>query len=100
MRHRPARAGPDKLGSADAAQRNIVITVNAMYYYVFQDLGANGAGSSGNVYIRANDITAKALKSSQGQKFINEVYDAYVAFIDEKYDILDTSKLVIESICF
>ena len=68
---------------------NIEITINCIYYYVFQDLGAPRAN------VRANDITEKALRTSQGQKFIEEVYQAYVNWIDEEYSILDTGKLVI-----
>lgn len=69
---------------------NIEITINAIYYYVFQDLGAPRAN------IRANDITEKALRTNQGQKFIEEVYQEYVSWIDANYPILETSRLVIE----
>lgn len=82
-----------RVSSVSGDVGNIVITVNCIYYYVFQDLGAN-LWNGGT--IRKHDITARALKTPKGQQFIEEVYQAYVSWIDEKYEILDSAKLVVE----
>lgn len=80
-----------RVSSVSGEGGDIVVMINCLYYYVFQDLGAPRAN------IRANDITERALRRPQGQKFIEEVYQAYVNYIDERYKILDTSRLVISA---
>lgn len=76
-----------RVGTVTGDIGNIQITINCIYYYVFQDLGT--------VNLDPNFITEQALKTSNGQKFIEQVYQDYVNYIDQNYSILDTAKLTI-----
>ena len=71
------------------------ITINAIYYYMFQDLGATGAGAGRNVNIRPNYITQKALDSANGRKFLDETVQAFLEWLVEEYPILEVAKLTI-----
>jgi hypothetical protein len=76
--------------SAVAGNLNkITITVNAIYYYVFQDLGAPRAN------IRANDITQSALMNANGKRFLKDLLQDYSDFLVKKYNILNVAKLKI-----
>lgn len=71
------------------------ITINAIYYYMFQDLGATGAGAGRNVDIRPNYITQKAIESANGQRFLDETIQQYMEWLTEEYPILEVAKLKI-----
>lgn len=73
----------------------INITINAIYYYMFQDLGATDAGASRTVDIRPNYITRAAMNSPQGQAFLNEVVQEYITFLTDNYPLLEVARLKI-----
>ena len=70
----------------------ITVTINALYYYYFQD---NGADLWNGGILAPQNITQKALESSNGRKFLDETIEAYLTFLTEKYPILDVAKLKI-----
>ena len=75
--------------SATTADLNqINVTINALYYYYFQD---NGADLWNGGFISPQNITQKALESSKGVQFMNEVMEAYMNYLMEEYPILDTT---------
>lgn len=71
----------------------ITVTVNALYYYYFQD---NGADLWNGGIIAPQNITEKALESSQGQRFLDETVEAYLNFLTEEFPILDVARLNID----
>lgn len=73
----------------------LYVTVNAVYYYMFLDKGAdlwNGG------VIAPQNITQDALKSSLGQQFQQECVDAYLAWMIENYPILDVGKISVSKL--
>jgi len=68
----------------------ITLTINCLYYYVFLDMGT--------IDIAPQDITEKALRSSNGKKFMEETVQAYVDFLVEEYPILDVATIDISPI--
>lgn len=80
-----------RVGAATADLNKIYITVNAIYYYLFQD---NGADLWNGGFIAPQNITQKALESSKGREFISETLEAYYAYMLEQYPLLENvSKL-------
>ena len=73
----------------------IKITINAIYYYMFQDLGATDAGASRTVNIRPNYITKAALETSNGRAFLDETVQAYMEYLTKEYPILEVARLKI-----
>lgn len=65
----------------------ITITVNCIYYYPFLDLGTRD--------IAPQDITAKALQTSQGRQFLEETVQQYMDYLTQEYPILDVATLKI-----
>lgn len=78
--------------SAGTADLNkIYVTVNALYYFYFQD---NGADLWNGGFISPQNITRKALNSPKGKQFINETMEAYYNYMFEKYPILENASKV------
>lgn len=65
----------------------ITVTVNALYYYFFQDNGTR--------FLAPQGITEKALRSPKGEQFISETLEAYMQYLFEEYPILDVANLKI-----
>lgn len=78
-----------RVSSVAGDLQQFTITVNCLYYYVFLDLGT--------VDIAPQDITEKALQSSNGKKFLEESVQTYIDFIQKEYPILDSGALNIEN---
>lgn len=75
-----------RVGAATADLNKIYVTVNAIYYYYFQD--------NGTQFIAPNSITQKALESSKGREFVSETMTLYYEYLFKTYPILEnTSKL-------
>ncbi len=68
----------------------VTLTINCLYYYVFLDLGTKD--------IAKQNITEKALRSSNGKKFMEETVQAYVDFLSEEFPILDVATLSISPV--
>ena len=75
--------------------QEMIVTINAIYYYMFQDLGATGAGAGRNVDIRPMDITQKAFQTNQGKQFLIELNQAYMDWFVKQpgFNILDPNSL-------
>jgi hypothetical protein len=71
-------------GSGDV--NNLYVEISAIYYYMFLDKGAilpNGG------VIRPHYMTQNALASANGQRFIREAIDEYLAFMIKTYPFLN-----------
>jgi len=80
-----------RVGAATADLNKIYVTVNALYYFFFQD---NGADLWNGGFIAPQGITRKALESPNGQKFVQETMEAYLSWMFEQFPLLDnTSKI-------
>jgi len=84
-----------RVSSATGDLNQLYVTVNAIYYYMFLDKGADlwNGGRIARQY-----ITADALKSSLGQQFQQEAVDAYMAWMIENYPILDVGKISVSKL--
>jgi hypothetical protein len=84
-----------RVSSATGDLNKLYITINAIYYYMFLDKGAelwNGGR------IEPYFITQSALESSLGQQFQTEAVDAYVEWMMANYPILDVGKIMVDNL--
>jgi hypothetical protein len=84
-----------RISSTTGDLNQLYVTVNAMYYYMFLDEGAelwNGG------YIKPYNITEQALNSSLGRQFQQECVDAYVQWMLDNYPILDVGKIAVSKL--
>ena len=84
-----------RISSTTGDLNKLYITINALYYYMFIDEGAelwNGG------YIQPYDITERALNSSQGRQFQKECVDAYVEWMLDNYPILDVGRIAVDKL--
>jgi len=81
-----------RVGATVGDLNRITITINAIYYYYFQD---NGANLWNGGILAPQNITQKALESPNGVKFLSETVEAYMAYLAEEYKILNVAKLKI-----
>lgn len=80
-----------RVGASTADLNKIYVTVNALYYFFFQD---NGADLWNGGFIPAQGITRRALESNNGQAFVSETMTAYYEYLFKTYPILENvSKL-------
>jgi len=86
-----------RISAVGGDNNEMIITINAIYYYMFQDLGASDAGRGRNIDLRPHNITEKAFRTNQGKKFLAEVVQAYMDFVtnNPKFNILDLANLQI-----
>ena len=84
-----------RISAVSGDNNEMVITINAIYYYMFQDLGATDAGAGRNIDLRPHNITEKAFRTNQGRKFLAEVVQAYMDYVtnNPKFNILDLANL-------
>lgn len=84
-----------RVSSATGDLNQLYVTINALYYYMFLDKGAdlwNGG------VIAPQDITKDALASPLGQQFQKECVDAYVEWMLANYPILDVGKISVNKL--
>lgn len=84
-----------RVSSATGDLNQLYVTINAIYYYMFLDKGAdlwNGG------VIAPQEITKDALASPLGQQFQNECVDAYIAWMIQNYPILDVGKISVSKL--
>jgi len=84
-----------RISSATGDLNQLYVTVNALYYYMFLDEGAelwNGG------YIKPYNITEQALNSSLGRQFQQECVDSYIAWMIENYPILDVGRIAVNKL--
>jgi hypothetical protein len=84
-----------RVSSTTGDLNKLYITINALYYYMFLDQGANldNGGS-----IAPFNITRNALNSPLGKEFQKDCVDAYVAWMMENYPILDVGKILVDNL--
>jgi hypothetical protein len=84
-----------RISSTTGDLNQLYITINAVYYYMFLDEGAelwNGG------FIKPYDITEQALNSSLGMQFQKEVIDSYIAWMLKEYPILDVGRIAVDNL--
>lgn len=84
-----------RISSTTGDLNQLYVTVNAVYYYMFLDEGAelwNGG------YIKPYEITEQALNSSLGRQFQQECVDAYVEWMLDNYPILDVGRIAVNKL--
>jgi len=81
-----------RISATTADLNQIDIVVNALYYYYFQD---NGADLWNGGFISPQNITQKALNSPKGVQFLDETIQAYTEYLmnDERLKILDVGSI-------
>lgn len=84
-----------RVSSATGDLNTVYITINAMYYYVFLDRGAN-LWNGGT--IDPQFITYDALQSSLGKEFLNDCVSEYMDWMVNNYPILDVAKISVEKL--
>lgn len=84
-----------RISSTTGDLNQLYITVNALYYYMFLDEGAE-LWNGGN--IKPYEITEQALNSPLGVKFQQECVDSYVQWMLANYPILDVGKIAVNKL--
>lgn len=84
-----------RVSSATGDLNKLYITVNAIYYYMFLDKGAN-LWNGGT--IAPFEITRGALNSPLGKEFQADCVDAYVKWMMQNYPILDVGNIMVEKL--
>lgn len=84
-----------RISSTTGDLNQLYVTINAIYYYMFIDKGAdlwNGG------VIEAYDVTGDALNSPLGQEFQKDCVDAYVSWMLANYPILDVGRIAVDKL--
>lgn len=84
-----------RVSSTTGDLNKLYITVNAIYYYMFLDKGANLWNGG---MIAPFEITRNALQSPLGQEFQKDCVDAYVNWMMANYPILDVGKIMVDNL--
>lgn len=84
-----------RVSSTTGDLNQLYVTINAIYYYMFLDGGAD-LWNGGT--IAPFKITERALASPLGQQFQNECVDAYIAWMVQNYPILDVGKISVSKL--
>ena len=79
-----------RISAASGDVNNLYVTINAIFYYMFLDKGAE-LWNGGN--IRPHYITKNALASANGKRFINEAIDECLAYMIKTYPFLNTESV-------
>jgi hypothetical protein len=84
-----------RVSSATGDLNKLYLTINAVYYYMFLDGGAdlwNGG------VIAPFKITERALDSSLGRQFQEDAVQEYVAWMTDNYPILDVGRIAVDKL--
>jgi len=84
-----------RVSSATGDLNKLYLTINAVYYYMFLDGGAdlwNGG------VIAPFKITKRALDSSLGKQFQEDAVQEYVAWMTDNYPILDVGRIAVDKL--
>lgn len=84
-----------RISSATGDLNKLYLTVNAVYYYMFLDKGAN-LWNGGQ--IMPFNITRNALDSPLGRQFQDEAVDDYVKWMVANYPILDVGRIAVDKL--
>jgi hypothetical protein len=84
-----------RVSSATGDLNKLYLTINAVYYYMFLDGGAdlwNGG------VIAPFKITQRALESPLGKQFQEDAVQEYVAWMTDNYPILDVGRIAVDKL--
>jgi len=84
-----------RVSSATGDLNKLYLTINAIYYYMFLDGGAdlwNGG------VIAPFKITERALDSALGRQFQEDAVQEYVAWMTDNYPILDVGRIAVDKL--
>jgi hypothetical protein len=84
-----------RVSSATGDLNKLYLTINAVYYYMFLDGGAdlwNGG------VIAPFKITERALDSALGRQFQEDAVQEYVAWMTDNYPILDVGRIAVDKL--
>jgi hypothetical protein len=84
-----------RVSSATGDLNKLYLTINAVYYYMFLDGGAdlwNGG------VIAPFKITKRALESPLGKQFQEDAVQEYVAWMTDNYPILDVGRIAVDKL--
>ena len=84
-----------RVSSATGDLNKLYLTINAVYYYMFLDGGAdlwNGG------VIAPFKITERALDSALGKQFQEDAVQEYVAWMTDNYPILDVGRIAVDKL--
>jgi hypothetical protein len=84
-----------RVSSATGDLNKLYLTINAIYYYMFLDGGAdlwNGG------VIAPFKITQRALESPLGKQFQEDAVQEYVAWMTDNYPILDVGRIAVDKL--
>ena len=79
-----------RISAASGDVNNLYVTINAIFYYMFLDKGAE-LTNGGN--IRPHYITRNALASANGQRFIEESIGEYLNYMIKTYPFLNADSV-------
>ena len=84
-----------RISSATGDLNKLYLTINAVYYYMFLDKGANLW--NGGVIAPFN-ITRRALDSTLGKQFQDDAVQEYVNWMIANYPILDVGRIAVDKL--
>lgn len=84
-----------RVSSATGDLNKMYLTINAVYYYMFLDKGAN-LWNGGQIL--PFNITRNALDSPLGRQFQQEAVDDYVQWMVANYPILDVGRIAVDKL--
>ena len=79
-----------RISAASGDVNNLYVTINAIFYYMFLDKGAE-LTNGGN--IRPHNITRNTLTSANGQRFIEESIGEYLNYMIKTYPFLNADSV-------
>jgi hypothetical protein len=84
-----------RISSATGDLNKLYLTINAVYYYMFLDGGAD-LWNGGK--IAPFKITQRALNSPLGKEFQQDCVDEYVKWMTDNYPILDVGRIAVDKL--
>ena len=79
-----------RISAASGDVNNLYVTINAIFYYMFLDKGAELTNGG---FIRPHYITQNALASNNGQRFISDAIGEYLNYMIKTYPFLTTESV-------
>ena len=84
-----------RISSATGDLNKLYLTINAVYYYMFLD---GGADLWNDGVIAPFKITERALDSPLGKQFQEDAVQEYVEWMTQNYPILDVGRIAVDKL--
>jgi hypothetical protein len=84
-----------RISSATGDLNKLYLTINAVYYYMFLD---GGADLWNDGIIAPFKITERALDSPLGKQFQDDAVQEYVEWMTQNYPILDVGRIAVDKL--